>query len=88
MTNWKVGDIAIIRENTHCTPSFMESFRGHECTLVRKLWWSFKYDWKIEIQGWAHGADVQETALRPLPPPNELASWEDCVFKPRELVDA
>ena len=33
---------------------------------------------------WGWGAERRH--LRPLPEPNEPGTWDDCVFKPRELV--
>lgn len=80
---WKPGDIGIIIqtgkviEYAHCVGREFTVLRP--CTLRGPGWWY------IDLQGegemWAY-----EECMRPLPPPNEVTSWEDSVWKPKELI--
>ena len=83
--NWEVGDIAICitpgspmegKEVTILTPAYP---RPDKIDLVHHVDPGFPVG---PYAGW--GAERRH--LRPLPDPNESGSWDNCVFKPRELV--
>jgi len=90
--SWKVGDIAILI----CVRGLWKDpeLQGTEVELIKYLGdvpsksfpGTITRAWEVEtILGLKR---VAERVLRPLPPPNEVTSWEDSVFKPRELIDA
>ena len=82
---WKIGDVAVC-----ITPG--SEMEGKEVTILSP---AFTYHDKIDLVhqvdpgfspsdycGW--GAERRH--LRPLPHPNELSTWDDCAFKPKETV--
>lgn len=82
---WKIGDVAIC-----ITPG--SPMEGKEVTIVSD---ANKYSGKTDLvhmvdpgfpPGDYVGWGAEKRHLRPLPDPNELSTWDDCVFKPRELV--
>ena len=89
--NWKAGDVAIILPHNDGalmpgTEVFLIKYVGDiggttgngEEVTARNAW--------MVDAGYCSEMGVSEAVLGRLPPPNELSTWEDCVFKPRELV--
>ena len=85
--NWKPGDIAIC-----ITPG--SPMENREVTIVEG---PFRVDYKPDFvyivdPGMPVGPGpylcwgAERRHLRPLPDPNSPSSWDECVFKPRELV--
>ena len=83
--NWQIGDIAI------CTTPGSE-MDGKEVVILSAAW---PHHDKIDLVHWVDpgfspgdyaGWGAERRHLRPLPDPNEPGTWDDCVFKPRELV--
>ncbi len=83
--DWQIGDVAICitpgsemenREVTIISDAFMQP---DKIDLVHEVDPRFPLDY---YPRW--GAERRH--LRPLPDPNEPGTWDDCVFKPRELV--
>ena len=87
--NWRPGDIAIIKDGGG--PCRYPELFGTECQLLEYLgdWSSLngtvKKGWNVDIDGNPEFI-VAERCLHPLPPHDEIGSWDDCVFKPRELA--
>ena len=93
--NWKVGDIAIC-----ITPG--SKMEGLEVEIVSALQGpdkAYEADGSKGSVGSHHEVDpgmptvmhgnvwcAQPNELIPLPPANEVTTWEECIFKPRELV--
>ena len=84
--NWEVGDVAIC-----ITPG--SPMEGNEVTILTP---AYPYREKTDL---VHQVDpgfpapeeygvwgVERRHLRPLPSPRDPSTWEDCVFKPGELV--
>ena len=88
--NWKIGDIAVV----DCTTSIIHGYEVEILSDLRDLCFrdhgrlaGYEIDPGIpplhaDSKGWA----APHEHLRPLPPPNEVTSWEDCVFQPKELL--
>ena len=81
--NWKIGDIAILIGCGYA-PNCKHNV-GRECELI-SIACEDGYDWVIVAQGELREMLVQAKHLQPLPPPNEVTSWDDCIFQPQELV--
>jgi len=82
--NWKVGDMAIFVGRTVNVPS------GTEVEIIR-IGGHSKSDCVIFVPGFPSRHSnkcwgTQFNRLKKLPPPNEVTSWEDCIFRPTELV--
>ena len=89
MTNWKVGDQAIIyHPNPHPNKA---KYVGLRCTILRldtdcvgpKLRYSIHvpgHPAKDE-RGWG----IQPKYLRPIPKHQELSSWDECAWRPKDL---
>jgi hypothetical protein len=84
--NWEVGDVALC-----ITPG--SGMEGKEVTILTPAYSApEKPDLVHEVDpGFPPGSNyrswgAERRHLRPLPDPNELGSWDDCVFKPRELA--
>ena len=81
--NWKVGDIAIVQNAIICS-----HFNGMECEIIAiapdKRLWNESYEAGILVGGQEKSCMFYN--LKPLPDGNEKGSWEDCVFKPKELI--
>jgi hypothetical protein len=84
--NWEVGDVAICirpgspmegKEVTILTPAYP---RPEATDLVHHVDPGFPAPEEDAIWG------VERRHLRPLPSPRDPSTWEDCVFKPGELV--
>ena len=87
--NWKVGDIAILIDG----PGWIGNRHliGCECEIL-----SLSADcdvagsFSIDIFGFPSENDYPWAShpqyLKPLPPPNEVTSWDECIWKPKELV--
>jgi len=84
--NWEVGDVAICvtpgspmegKEVTILTPAYP---RPEATDLVHHVDPGFPAPEEYGVWG------VERRYLRPLPDPNKPSTWEDSVFKPRELV--
>ena len=82
---WEIGDVAICM-----TPG--SPMEGKEVTIVSD---AMIFPGKIDLvhmvdpgfpPGDYFGWGAEERHLRLLPHPNELSTWDDCVFKPREVV--
>ncbi len=83
--NWEIGDVAIcIRPGS--------PMEGKEVTILSP---AYPVPDKIDLvhqvdPGFSAGPDAgwgaERRHLRPLPHPNELSTWDDCAFKPKELV--
>ena len=92
MTNWKAGDVAIIAPHGDGRlPA------GSEVLLVKYVgntWGTTasgdrvlaRNAWSIEQDCCPEKVVCSEALFRPLPPPDEVTSWEDCVFQPKVLV--
>ena len=89
---WNVGDVAIIRPHNDGRLPI-----GCEVILVKHLgptWGTIASGerllannaWEVEQNYCAETVACSEALLAPLPPPNEVTSWEDCVFRPSVLV--
>ena len=76
--NWKVGDIAIV-----CGVNYPENsyWIGTEVELLGEVENIYGHGWWVAPNDW-----FLDKNLKPLPPPNELTSWDDCICKPKELV--
>ena len=80
-----VGDLCVVI-NDH-------KFNGFECIVLSDLIkWRFddgeKY-WSHEIELQGHESittHAKPRALKKLPPPGESSSWDECEFKPKELM--
>lgn len=80
---WEKGDIAIC-----ITPG--SEMENREVTIITD---AFIDPDKIDL---VHGVDphfrlyawwyAERRHLRPLPHPDEPSTWDDCVFKPKEMV--
>ena len=89
--NWKPGDIAITRGCVHAENE------GQECTLIKRHIRQVDGSmWPVGTHGWVTESHLgfmrftHESQLFPLPPPNEVTSWVDCIWQPKvlERVDA
>ena len=85
--NWKPGDVAL---TVNCRHGINEN---KECAILSNYGAiGMCLDTRMSYQGWliqaADGVTYCAKAkhLKPLPPPNEVTSWEDCIFQPTELV--
>ena len=95
---WRPGDIAILLEGDSallahhgCTPLPI----GMEVELI-KYWGDTTSGenpnviitdaWEITYPGAPLHAGASECCLKRLPPPDELASWDDCVWQPDAVV--
>ena len=84
--NWEIGDVALCV--TPCSP-----IEGMEVTILTP---AHPYPDKTDLvhhvdPGFSPGDDffgwaVERRHLRPLPNPNEPSTWDESVFRPRELV--
>ena len=83
--DWNVGDVAVC-----ITPG--SPMEGKEVTILSPAYpVPDKTDLVHEVDpgfspGDYSGWGAERRHLRPLPDPNEPSIWDDCVFKPRELV--
>ena len=83
--DWNVGDVAVC-----ITPG--SPMEGKEVTILSPAYpVPDKTDLVHEVDpgfspGDYSGWGAERRHLRPLPDPNERSTWDDCVFKPRELV--
>ena len=85
MNNGKIGDRAIlVRFDGDWLLDGLESFIGEEVTLVGPA----SLGWRLDLPGYSRDLDCSERHLKPLYDGNEKTSWEDCVWKPKELVIA
>jgi len=82
---WKSGDVAIIAPHDGAIPAgeevLLTKFLGDQRLgdrVINQVW--------VVCYGGELGWWASEGLLRPLPPPNEVTSWEDCIFKPKEVV--
>ena len=84
--DWEIGDVAICitpgsqiegKEVTILTPAYP---RPDKADLVHEVDPGFPPGGAYRAWG------VERCHLRPLPDPNLPGTWDDCVFKPRELV--
>jgi hypothetical protein len=84
--NFKPGDLAIISPNAYTSDPSLEFMRGQVVELIKYLGdfqytrnaWQIKFLLSIDLM-------ISETLLIPLPGPSEKGSWENCVWKPKEL---
>lgn len=83
--DWNVGDVAVC-----ITPG--SPMEGKEVTIISD---AFTEPDKIDLvhrvdpglsPGEYSGWGAERRHLRPLPDPNEPGTWDDCVFKPKEIV--
>ena len=77
--NWKIGDIAIVHGLFHDV-----GWNGREIIIA-----SIQYvDWAGFNVYWVEdkSACLKAINLKPLPPHEEPGSWDECVWKPKELV--
>lgn len=83
--NWKIGDVAII-----CNVTVHTEYNGMEVTILSELRMSvygdLVYDTDAPPKNGADITVVQPKYLRPLPPPNEVTTWDTCEFQPKELI--
>ena len=83
--DWNVGDVAVC-----ITPG--SPMEGKEVAILSPAYpVPDKTDLVHEVDpgfspGDYSGWGAERRHLRPLPDPNERSTWDDCVFKPRELV--
>ena len=84
--NWEIGDVALCvtpgsrlegKEVTILTPAYP---RLEKTDLVHHVDPGFPPP--EEDAAWG----VERRHLRPLPHPDEPSTWDECAFKPRELV--
>ena len=80
--NWQIGDVAILVNDGTCMPDCLE-FMGSEC-LILCACSGIPYDWEVDCGG--EILETRNSSLRPLPPPNEVTTWDTCEFQPRELI--
>jgi len=79
---WQVGDVAILIDDG--------KVYGEGCCILGEVCILIKWDlseqmWLVDVGGepdWL----VNELCLRLLPDGNQASTWEDCIFKPKELV--
>jgi len=83
--NWQIGDFAI------CITPGSRLENRQVMIISRPLVHPDKADVVYRVHprfpdedNWGWGAERRH--LRPLPEPYEPSTWDDCVFKPRELV--
>ena len=84
--NWKAGDVALL------VNTFYGIHENHECVITGPFKTTINDErnpagtvgYLIECCGTEYF--VTPDQLRPLPPPNELSTWDECVFKPLEFV--
>ena len=86
--NWKAGDIGIFVYSMNHNPQFV----GCEVEVVDTRP-ALDRDLCIRIPGshsgnktWPDIWSIYGGQIKPLPPPNELSTWDECVFKPLEFV--
>ena len=83
--NWKVGDMAIIVGCNH-----QQKFIGLECTVIALQSSFFQGCFLVDVPGHTpimyDYYSIRPEHLKRLSPPNELSTWDDCVFKPEVLV--
>lgn len=77
---FKIGDICIIIPGGMIIEA---KLIGRECTIMGAA--SDFYDWIIEVSGESGLFDICECNLKQLLPPNEVDSWENCVWQPKIL---
>ena len=83
--NWKIGDIAIVVKSGYIDPTVVDMrIFGEEVEIIGLG--VDDYDWEIQDRS-GERYYTREKCLRPLPPPNEITSWDECIFKPMELVN-
>ena len=85
---WHVGDVAILCPLiSEIHPSDTEAFKavGRECILLRKVVDDVYCDWVVDC-GLEDTIDTAEKWLKPLPDGNQASAWNECAFKPKELV--
>jgi len=84
---WEIGDVAICiapgseMENKEVTIISDAFFEPDKIDLVHQVDPGMSPG---DYSGW--GAERRH--LRPLPHPNELSTWDDCAFKPKEMVSS
>ena len=84
--NWEIGDVAVC-----VTPG--SPMEGMEVTILTPAYpVPDKPDFVHQVDpGFSPGGQyaswgAERRHLRPLKDPNEPGAWDNCVFKPRELV--
>ena len=91
--SWKVGDIAICitpdSEMEGCEVEIISGLKKHMSMdvggIAREVLQHY-VDPGIPPRKGCIGWGAAPQNLIPLPPANEVTTWEECIFKPRELV--
>jgi len=86
--NWKVGDIAIlVRFPGDKMTGGSNRYVGEQVTLVSPIFFidQHLWHWRIELSD-GFLVNACERHLKPIPPPEEKGSWEDCIWKPQEIL--
>ena len=85
MNNWKIGDLALHINDGGIRDVAALRMVGEECTILCPATIQ-GYDWDVDIRGMTF--TCMESCLKPLPPPNEVTTWESMedIFIPKEVV--
>ena len=87
---WKAGDLAILGPPKTKVAPELQKYRGEVVRLdVRSTNIAGPY-WEVTVRSDGLKMGAREKVLIPLPPApdHEAGRWDECPFKPRELVDA
>ena len=82
-----VGDLCMIITDGYIKPEY----RGIECTILTGLHQTTNdegiTEWMhdVEVAGCLSSRQGPPSCFRKLPPPEELSTWDECVWKPKVL---